>query len=246
MIIRCRMRFLKNVQASYKRERTITVKKIALVLALVLCLMGAAAAEGTAALTDIQIPDVNALYKNIEAQIEIKDESAALSAEEEAFAVSVTDELIQVVNKGVVFELSRISGSGLICCTPNFLASYNEYTQIFEDPIGMYDIVTGNDIALLIVDSFTNGISLVYAVEGDMLSEFIGNLSKLSEADCNYVLAALGGGEANLYVTKNNTWITAGNNALTICSGKYVVVELLSGTAEDSQFVMDELVISEE
>lgn len=219
------------------------MRKIALLLVCILCLSGVGAyAEIAAGLENIEISPIEGIANEIEADFGFDINNAVLDGNEGKFTVNITEEAVQVEFGSIRLSLSSVSGSGLTCCTPNFFASINEY-MIFDDPRGIHEIVVENDIAMLIVDSFSGDIALVYPQEPDQLSELVGDFNLLSDTDLGYIVQAIGGDTEDIYKTESACWILSGDTALTIVESQYIVFEFTSDVKEDITFILDELVI---
>lgn len=215
-------------------------KLFALLLAAMMC-MGtlSAMAEGLD-LTGVEAPVIPEITVNKDAFAQVEEKLTSTSD-----IVEVDGNVTKVTTDGVTITFDQgAAGGGYLILTQDIVASITAYMR-YDDPYSVLDILVSNDINMMILDLYTNGLTYLYTLEPDRLTAIAPNLANLSAADQKMVASILSE-SATIINANGEAWIYGGGSVyVTIVNGWYVVLEVSDEvSSEDVAAMLGSLSVS--
>lgn len=212
----------------------ILMKKL-VVMALALLLICAAAAAET---LDVKPEDFTLdLSQRHELQVDILDEDSFADG---GFSVAREGSKYIVNDGDTKYTLDLAENPTFLCFTQDMMASFEAYLRI-SDPNGLQNMLVSEGVSYFLVDSETNMQVYIYPREGDHLSSFTGDLSKMTKQNQELIASMMGVDASALKTAGDTTWVI-GNESLmlTIFNNKYIIVEF-GGTGDPAGDLEDTL-----
>lgn len=215
-------------------------KLFALLLAAMMCLGTLSAMAEGLDLTGVEAPAIPEITVNKDAFAQVEEKLTSTSD-----IVEVDGNVTKVTTDGVTITFDQgAAGGGYLILTQDIVASITAYMR-YDDPYSVLDILVSNDINMMILDLYTNGLTYLYTLEPDRLTAIAPNLANLSAADQKMVASILSE-SATIINANGEAWIYGGGSVyVTIVNGWYVVLEVSDEvSSEDVAAMLGSLSVS--
>lgn len=215
-------------------------KLFALLLAAMMCLGTLSAMAEGLDLTGVEAPAIPEITVNKDAFAQVEEKLTSTSD-----IVEVDGNVTKVTTDGVTITFDQgAAGGGYLILTQDIVASITAYMR-YDDPYSVLDILVSNDINMMILDLYTNGLTYLYTLEPDRLTAIAPNLANLSAADQKMVASILSE-SATVINANGEAWIYGGGSVyVTIVNGWYVVLEVSDEvSSEDVAAMLGSLSVS--
>ena len=215
-------------------------KLFALLLAAMMCLGTLSAMAEGLDLTGVEAPAIPEITVNKDAFAQVEEKLTSTSD-----IVEVDGNVTKVTTDGVTITFDQgAAGGGYLVLTQDIVASITAYMR-YDDPYSVLDILVSNDINMMILDLYTNGLTYLSTLEPDRLTAIAPNLANLSAADQKMVASILSE-SATIINANGEAWIYGGGSVyVTIVNGWYVVLEVSDEvSSEDVAAMLGSLSVS--